>query len=78
MELAQLPGRDQKYRCRVNMAHIKQSRPDAGLDFQANVLDRLRVGCLNGRGTARAKDAQGIPTQSQMSFSILVYEDMTI
>ena len=40
--------------------------------------DRLRVGWLNGvvgRGTARAEDAQGTPTQSHISPSILVYED---
>ena len=26
-------------RCRANMAHIKQSRPDAGLGFQVMVLE---------------------------------------
>jgi len=30
-----------------------------------------------GRGTARAEDAQGTPTQSHISPSILVYEDYT-
>ena len=30
---------------------------------------------LSGRGTARAEDAQGTPTQSHISPSILVYED---
>jgi len=30
---------------------------------------------LVGRGTARAEDAQGTPTQSHISPSILVYED---
>jgi len=30
---------------------------------------------LAGRGTARAEDAQGTPTQSHISPSILVYED---
>ena len=34
---------------------------------------RLRVG--SGRGTTRAEDAQGIPTQSHISPSILVYEE---
>ena len=34
--------------------------------------DRLRVG--SGRVAARAENAQGIPTQSHMSPSILVYE----
>jgi len=29
----------------------------------------------SGRGAARAKDAQGTPTQSHISPSILVYED---
>jgi len=30
---------------------------------------------LAGRGAARAEDAQGTPTQSHISSSILVYED---
>jgi len=38
-------------------------------------VDRLRVGWLNGRGTTRAEDAQGTPTQSHISPSILVYEE---
>jgi hypothetical protein len=37
--------------------------------------DRLGVGGLNGRGAATAEDAQGIPTQSHISSSILVCED---
>ena len=37
--------------------------------------DRPRIVCLNGRGAARAEDAQGTPTQSHTSPSILVYED---
>ena len=42
--------------------------------------DRLKVGWLNrfpssGRGAATAEDAHGIPTQSHISPSILVYED---
>jgi len=39
--------------------------------------DRLRVGWLNGFSfsTSRAEDAQGIPTQSHISPSILVYEE---
>jgi len=39
--------------------------------------DRLRVGWLNefGRGTTRTEDAQGTPTQSHISPSILVYEE---
>ena len=45
-------------------------RLDEGLgDFFR--VDRLRV----GRGAARAEDAQGTPTQSHISPSILVYED---
>jgi len=36
-----------------------------------NPVDRLRV----GRGAARAEDAQGTPTQSHISSSILVFED---
>jgi len=26
-------------RCRANVAHVRQSRPDPGLDFQVNVLE---------------------------------------
>ena len=58
-------------RCRENVAHIRQSRPDSGLDFEDKVLDILRV----GRGTAIAEHAQGTPTQRHISPSILVYED---
>ena len=35
------------------------------------------VGSYSGRGAARAEDAQGTPTQSHVSPSILVYEEMT-
>ena len=31
-------------RCRTNLAHIRQSRPDSGLEFQVKVLKRLKVG----------------------------------
>ena len=42
-------------------------------------VDRLRVGWLNGgRGTTRAEDAQGKPTQSHISPSIPVYEDYPV
>jgi len=54
-------------------------------DRVALLSDRRRVGWLNGfssitstgagRGTARAEDAQGTPTQSHISPSILVYEE---
>jgi len=37
------------------------------------VIDSGLVG--SGRGTTRAEDAQGTPTQSHISPSILVYED---
>jgi len=33
--------------------------------------------CLSGRGTTRAEDAQGTPTQSHISPSILEYEEYT-
>ena len=53
-----------------------------GLPVHFTQLVRLRVGWLNGfsfitsgRGAARAEDAQGTPTQSHISPSILVYED---
>ena len=48
---------------RPDSAHIRQSRPGSGLGFHEKVL------------TARAEDAQGTPTQSHISPSILVYED---
>ena len=51
--------------CSANVAHIRQSRPDSGPGFQD----------LSGRGTTRAEDAQGTPTRSHISPSILVYED---
>ena len=41
-------------------------------------VDKTRVCWLDGfygRGTTRAEDDQGIPTQSRTSGSILVYED---
>ena len=31
------------YRCRANVAHVRQSRPDSGLGFQAIVLKTLSV-----------------------------------
>ena len=47
---------------------------------QFTTVDRLRVGTTNSwdlsrRGTTRADDAQGTPTQSHTSPSILVCED---
>ena len=40
------------------------------------VIDSGLVGSTDsGRGTARAEDAQGTPTQSHISPSILLYED---
>ena len=30
-------------RCRANVAHIRQSRPDPGLGFEATVLEQLQV-----------------------------------
>ena len=59
-------------RCRAN---IRQSRPDSGLGFQVKVLNTRD---LSGRGAARAEDAQGTPTQSHISPSILVYEDLVV
>ena len=42
------------------------------LDLQRRVNSRSRV--IAGRGATRAEDAQGTPTQSHISPSILVYE----
>ena len=47
-------------------------------DIARNADDRHRnthSRDLSGRGTARAEDAQGTPTQSHISSNILVYED---
>ena len=49
----------------VNVAHIRQSKPDSGLGFRD----------LSERGTTRAEDAQGTPTQSHISTNTLVYEN---
>ena len=45
------------------MAHTRQSRPDSSLGF------------LGRMGSARADDAKGTPTQSNISPSIPVYEE---
>ena len=34
---------DRAVRCRANMAHVRQSRPDSGLDFQVKVFKTLSV-----------------------------------
>ena len=39
------------------------------------LIDAGLVGSISGRGAARAKDAEGTPTQSHISPSILVYEE---
>ena len=44
-----------------------------GAQCQIYGVDRLRD--LSGRGTARAEDAQGPPTQSHIAPSTLVYEN---
>jgi len=42
----------------------------------SGLIDSGLVGSTDsGRGTTRAEDAQGTPTHSQISPSILVYED---
>ena len=38
-------------------------------------LVRNVIGFLGGRGTTRAEDAQGTPTQSHISRNLLVYEE---
>ena len=43
-----------------------------GTNPSTYACDRLRI--VTGRGATRAKDAQGTPTQSHISPSILVYE----
>ena len=51
------------------------SRQQLDVPGALDSLDRLTVGWLSPRGAARAENAQGKPTQSHMSPSILVYED---
>ena len=56
----------------VSLEHLLLSREPS----QRRVsLYRVIIEDLSGRGAARAEDAQGTPTQSQVSPSILVYED---
>jgi len=66
----------------ANSAHTGSSGPDYGLGFLVKVLKPLKVvpsslgdGLRVGRGAARADDAQGTPTQSHISPSILEYEE---
>jgi len=53
----------------------------SGFGFRNSGLEQSCVGfsgfgvAYSGRGTTRAKDAQGTPTKSHISTSILVYED---
>ena len=65
------------------MAHIRQSSPDSGLGFQADRLGDSRLTRrgtthsrdISGRGAAKAENAQGTPTQSNIPPSVLVYEE---
>ena len=57
-----------KDRCRANMAHVNQSRPDSGLDFQVNVLDTchglaslLDSGSLAEANVCNLVSAESIP-----------------
>ena len=56
----------------MRLARLELVKRRLGLDLGGLVIwvGRLRV----GRGTTRAEDAQGTPTQSHISPSILVYE----
>jgi len=58
-------------RSRLGPGHLKDQGQNKASDSGTNLFDRLRVGWLNGRGTARAEDAQGTPSQSHISPSIL-------
>jgi len=53
---------------------LKYEPASACRDFLVQAVDRLRIGWLK-RGAARAEDAQGTATQSDISPSILVYEE---
>ena len=56
---------ESKKKERFDLAHATLARgSDSGL-----------VGSIAGRGAARAEDAQGTPTQSRISPSILVHEE---
>ena len=57
-----------------NSAHIRQSRPDSGPGLSHASGKSLHTLLIDSwRGTTRAENAQGTPTQSYISPSILVY-----
>ena len=46
LRLTNLSGKSSRFelcRCRANMAHVRQSGPDSGLDFHTDVLHTLKV-----------------------------------
>ena len=70
------------YHSTLEFRVIKRKRRNAGLCpgeelglEQITQIDRLRFGWDSERGTARANDAQGTPTQIHVSPSMLVYEE---
>ena len=67
------PGRVCEQACVSVCAHDIHHRAANKALLTLNDIDRLRVA---GRGAVRAEDAQGTPTQSHISPSILLYEDM--
>ena len=59
----------ERSRCRENMAHIRQSRPDYGLGFQGKVLKPSQdvpssLGGFEGRGCHREEDEVGCGMQA--------------
>ena len=64
--------------CRANLQQISQSRPDSGPDLSHVKYESLEKHLIDSKlveGTTRAEDAQGSPTQSYISPSLLVYDD---
>ena len=54
---------------------VNQGMKVAGLVGSTDFRSSHPQGHVPGRGAARAEDAQGTPTQSDISPSILIYED---
>ena len=63
-------GRDVYYRCRANMAHLRQSSPDYGLAFQLKVLETFQaVPSSLGSGKMLQLSAHGLQMSAHTGFS---------
>ena len=68
--MSEVPLYEMSIRNILNLQHLGVRD---GVSIQS--IDRLRVVSTLWEGAARAEDAQGTPSQSHISPSILVYED---